>query len=248
METRPIALLETMLKILTGIINKRLLACCQWTKHCTLHKSQYAFLPGSGSADPAHIARCVYEISNERIQNEVPETQNQSKYVYVAYLDQAKAYDAVEYSAHTMSLRSLGVPTPTLRLLASIDEGCCLQLKTQDGLTPEIPIDRGARQGNLSFHSDRTHSYMNRLLRHLDTVGVAWSISYSTKLHAQFFADDAWLCGAFREDLQKLLHHAHKFFEFFRLKCNTTKSFYTMDPTIQGTFTFGEPATQHPPH
>ena len=62
METRPIALLETMLKILTGIINQRLLAC--WTKHRTLHKSQYAFLPGSGSADPAHIARCVYITRN----------------------------------------------------------------------------------------------------------------------------------------------------------------------------------------
>jgi hypothetical protein len=232
METRPIALLETMLKILTGIINQRLLAC--WTKHRTLHKSQYAFLPGSGSADPAHIARCVYEISNERIQNEVPETQDQSKYVHVAYLDQAKAYDAAEHSALTMSLRSLGVPTQTLRLLASIDEGCSLQLKTHDGLTPEIPIGRGARQGD-PLSPLRYNAFMNGLLRHLDTAGVAWSISNNIKLHAQFFADDAWLCGASREDLQKLLHHAHEFFEFFKLKCNTAKSFYTTnDPNNQG--------------
>ena len=133
-----------------------------------------------------------------------------------------------------MSLRSLGVPTQTLRLLASIDEGCSLQLKTQDGLTPEIPIGRGARQGD-PLSPLRYNAFMNGLLRHLDTAGVAWSISNNIKLHAQFFADDAWLCGASREDLQKLLHHAHEFFEFFKLKCNTAKSFYTTnDPNNQG--------------
>ena len=76
---------------------------------------------------------------------------------------------------------------------------------------------------------------MNGLLRHLDTAGVAWSISQITKIHAQFFADDAWLCGASREDLQKLLNHTHQFFEFFKLKCNTSKSFYsTNDPNEHG--------------
>ena len=52
------------------------------------------------------------------------ETDDMSKYVHVAYLDQAKAYDSVEHSALTIALRSLGVPSNTPNLLYEIDQGC----------------------------------------------------------------------------------------------------------------------------
>jgi hypothetical protein len=82
LDTRPIALLETCLKILTGIINARTLKC--WVQHKTLHPAQYAFIPGSSSADPVHIARCVYEISNERIKQKMLEAKDTSTFIHVA--------------------------------------------------------------------------------------------------------------------------------------------------------------------
>lgn len=229
LDTRPIALLESMLKILTGIINQRTLKC--WVDNKSLHPSQYAFLPGSGSADPVHIARCIYEISNTRIKQKMLESENMSKYVHVAYLDQAKAYDAVEHSALTIALRSLGVPPTTLNLLHEIDKGCTVTVRTPTGLSPEAPIGRGCRQGD-PYSCLRYNAFMNGLLRHLDTVGVTWSVSPKISIHAQFFADDSMLIAPTLAGLQKLLSATHQFFDFFGLKCNTDKSYYTTnDPS-----------------
>ncbi|MBV5280639.1 MAG: hypothetical protein J0651_05225, partial [Actinobacteria bacterium] len=146
LHTRPIALLETCLKILTGIINARTLAC--WVKHKVLHPSQYAFLPGSSSADPVHIARCVYEASNERIKQKMLESEDFSTFIHVAYLDVAKAYDSVEHVALNISLRSLGVPEGILALMLEIDKGCTVITKTPYGYSPEAHLGRGARQGD----------------------------------------------------------------------------------------------------
>ena len=80
---------------------------------------------------------------------------------------------------------------------------------------------------------------MNGLLRHLDTVGVGWSLNSSTKIHAQMFADDSWLAASTKADLQKLLHATHQFFDFFAVKVNHGKSFYTTnDPDAEGTLFF----------
>jgi hypothetical protein len=236
LDTRPIALLETCLKILTGIINARTLKC--WVKHKTLHPAQYAFIPGSSSADPVHIARCVYEISNERIKQKMLESNDISTFIHVAYLDVAKAYDSVEHTALNISLRSLGVPEGILNLLLEIDKGCTVTTKTPYGYSPEAPLGRGARQGD-PFSCLRFNAFMNGLLRHLDTVGVGWSLAQRTKINAQMFADDSWLAAASKADLQKLLNATHQFFQFFAVKVNHQKSFYTTnDPDAAGNVYF----------
>ena len=127
-DTRPISLFECCLKILTGIINKRTLAC--WVKHKSLHPAQYALLPGTSSADPVHITRCVYEISNERVKQKIMETPDCSSFIHVAYLDIAKAYDSVEHTALNFAMKSLGVPEGILGLLLEIDKECSRRSNT----------------------------------------------------------------------------------------------------------------------
>ena len=71
-ETRPIALMEVALKLLTNIIANRTLRA--WVKHKSLEDSQYAFLPGISTADPLQVARCVYELSNKRVKQLIPDS------------------------------------------------------------------------------------------------------------------------------------------------------------------------------
>ena len=59
LETRPIALTECVLKLLTKIIMSRIVEV--WMRDGTITQSQYASLPGMGVDTPLQITRCVYE-------------------------------------------------------------------------------------------------------------------------------------------------------------------------------------------
>ena len=178
-DTHPIALMEVALKLLTKIIGQRTLKA--WLDHDRLEKAQYAFLPGISTADSLQVARCLYELSNARVKQDIfesPDEEGLSKAIHVAYIDIRRAYDSIEPWALAMALRSLGVPAQVVTLMADIDKDCSLIVKTKHGDTPETPMGRGAKHG-CPLSVLRFNAFINGLLRHLKSVPAAWRISHN---------------------------------------------------------------------
>ena len=61
LETRPSALTECALKLLTKIITTRISAVEVWQEHDTITQRQYASLPVIGVYTPLQITRCIFE-------------------------------------------------------------------------------------------------------------------------------------------------------------------------------------------
>ena len=189
-----------------------------------LHKSQYAFIPGIGSATPVDIIRNVYEISNERLRN--PDTNGGSAEVHIAYLDIKRAYDSIDFLALNISLRAMGLPESVITLMTEIDKGAEILCRTPHGFSNPAPVGRGCRQGD-SFSCLRFNAWMNGLLLLLDTSEHGWKLNSDTTLAGQLFADDSAIISGSNKGLQELVCLTNKYFTTFGVDVNTTKSFYT---------------------
>jgi hypothetical protein len=226
-DTRPIALMEVALKILTKIISNRTLHA--WVSNKRLESSQYAFLPGVSTADPLQIARCIFELSNTRIKQQILQSEDGealSAAVHVAYIDIRRAYDSIEPWALALALRSLGVPAQIVTLMADIDKDCTLTVETQYGNTPDTPMGRGCKQGD-PFSCLRFNAFINGLLRHLKTIPHAWRITPTTSSQGQAFADDTMLIADSHIGLQALTSATHEFLSFFSIDMAAQKSFHS---------------------
>ena len=226
-DTRPIALMEVALKILTKIISNRTLHA--WVANKRLESSQYAFLPGVSTADPLQIARCIFELSNSRVKQQILQSEDGealSSAVHVAYIDIRRAYDSIEPWALALALRSLGVPAQIVTLMADIDKDCSLTVETQFGNTPDTPMGRGCKQGD-PFSCLRFNAFINGLLRHLKTIPHAWRITPTLSSQGQAFADDTMLIADSHVGLQALSSATHEFLSFFCIDMAAQKSFHS---------------------
>jgi hypothetical protein len=130
---RPISLINTDYKIVSALINQRLME----PSLGSIGKHQTGFLPGRHILDTIKEAQLLLERANA--------TQSP---VYLILLDQEKAYDRVDQQMLMKILQKVGLPATLLRAIRGCLAGATSQISVNKHRTGPIPLNRGVRQGD----------------------------------------------------------------------------------------------------
>ncbi len=128
---RGIKLLETVLKLLEKILERRL------RKVVEINRNQFGFMPGRGTTDAVFILR--------QIQEKILEG---NKKRYWTFVDLEKAFDRVPRDVVYWSLRKKGVTEKMIRIIKAMYDGARTVVKTSNGNTDSFEIKVGVHQGS----------------------------------------------------------------------------------------------------
>jgi hypothetical protein len=134
--TRPIALLETMRKCLTRIINKRLSKVIKERE--ILKGLNYAGLPGCSTEEPIHIVNALVE-----------EAKEEKKELWLLFQDMRKAFDSVSLVALEKAMKRIKLPEKLMEFLLNLFRDRRIRIITSFGLTEVIVAKDGIDQGEV---------------------------------------------------------------------------------------------------
>ena len=129
---RPISLLNSMYKIYTAIIQKRLAE--KLDKH--LQKTQYGFRQDKSTADAIHIIRRIAENGHQ--------TNNR---LHMVLLDWEKAFDKVDREAIFTALKRLRVNEKLIRIIKDIYKNTTFKVEIEGETSKWKTQETGIRQG-----------------------------------------------------------------------------------------------------
>lgn len=137
---RPIALLETILKVLTRILGNR------WTSilnhHPVLERNQMAFVPGVNIMENIEVDSFLWEWCRAHQGSE-------EGHLHAAYLDCSKAYDSISGWLTTAAMKTHKLPPDFIDLVVRLDDvPGGRRVVTEVGLTARISFS-GMAQGEI---------------------------------------------------------------------------------------------------
>ncbi|KAF5177688.1 Transposon tx1 uncharacterized protein [Thalictrum thalictroides] len=130
---RPLSMTEALYKLVTGLINNRLLETI--SKRIGPH--QAGFLPGRSYFD--HI---------KHVQTIIDWKKLEGKPFYLALLDQEKAYDRVDHIFLQRILKKFGVPYNLRYIIKTAYSGATSVVMVNNFVSEDIQIKSGVRQGD----------------------------------------------------------------------------------------------------
>ena len=245
-DTRPIALLEVLSKLLTSFMADSMSQA--WYNNNILDDTQHSSLPGHSVSAPLHIVRCIYEEAAEE-----RKTSKNPRHLHVLYCDYAKAFDSIPNFIVDAALRTLGVPEHFITLFNHMDTNAWNRISTDHGLSAGFHPQRGIRQGD-SASPLRFIAVLNILMHKLKQENRGWKTTTGEIVFGHAYADDCWLVAENHEDLQAMANIVADFCNTIHLGINHKKSYYsTTDPTAPDIFfpqinnLEPKPATKVPP-
>jgi hypothetical protein len=135
MNYRPIALLQTLCKVLTSVLNRRLVSVLESTS--AISPLQAGFLRNRGTTE--QIAEHLAILSNAN---------THKKELHVTYIDLQKAFDTVPLAGIQHALSRYHVPEPLQEMIRNCYANSSSRFSTPWGVTNTVPIKMGVRQGD----------------------------------------------------------------------------------------------------
>ena len=133
---RPICMLEVLRNACVGDVVRRVSRV--WEREGALYDNQHAFQRAKGTEGPLTVRTTVAE-----------DACRFRKPLYALDSDISKAYDKVERTiGKEMSMRRMGVPEWILGLIAALDTGFKVFVRTGWGETREVRTETGWPQGS----------------------------------------------------------------------------------------------------
>ena len=132
---RPITLLPAEGKILGGILARRISISCERNK--ILDPMQVGFREGKQISE---LLTQIIRVYRER--------KEKGKPLHVLMVDLVKAYDRVPHKLITYNLEYYGFPRTVCEMIGNIYKNLRTVILTKKGLTNEIDIEKGVRQGD----------------------------------------------------------------------------------------------------
>ena len=152
---RPITIGPILCRLFHRILAQRIEASY------SISERQKAFRKGDGIADNTYILRCVLADRKARCQP-----------ISVAFLDIAKAFDSVSHESLFLASSNAGIPEPLVVYIRSLYAGSRTRLRVSDGLSDEIMIKRGVRQGD-PLSPVLFNAIIDMCIQHIDpNIGV----------------------------------------------------------------------------
>lgn len=208
---RSIALMNNLLKLLTQMLNTRMMFWCE--NNVILTECQSGFRSGRGCVDNIFS---LSSIINLHLMS--------GRKLYAALIDFKAAFSEVNHDLLWAKLFSAGISAKIIRLLRNIYSFTTVQIKIDNLLTPPAAVTKGVLQGEsaspllfLLFLNDLEEYFRLRGAR-----GVP--INESTEINLLCYADDLILFSSDRIDLQHKLNWLQDYCVTNKMIVNTKKS------------------------
>jgi hypothetical protein len=202
--TRGIGLLDTLWKVCSSIINRRL------QESISLHESLHGFQKGRGTGTACLEAKLQMQLAHIR-----------STPLYQVFLDLSKAYDTLDRVRTIQLLRSYGVGDRILHLLTHFWNSLTIVARQQGYYGTHFRSERGTTQGDIispMIFNIVVDAVVRAWYHKMETQGL------STTFGALFYADDGHLYSTDADELQRATDLMIDLFECMGLKSNPTKT------------------------
>ena len=186
---RGISLMEVLLKLSCNVVIRRI---------STAIESGKLLIPEQAGFRPHHECAgqiiCLYEICRRREIMDMP--------TFLAFLDFKKAYDSVPHEALLAKLKHFGVRGMAFEFIEAVYANSKVAVRTQSGLTAEVPFLRGSRQG-CPMSPTLFDIFINDLFDECRELGV--EVPGVGRIPGLLYADDAVLTASSRGNLRRML-------------------------------------------
>lgn len=209
---RGIALINTIVKLFTSILQRRLYSWAESSN--VLPETQAGFRKGRSCIDNLFVLDAVVSCCLE-----------EKRTVLGIFIDLRKAFDSVVHDKLWAKLHDAGVSGKIIRIIAQLYRSAKMRVKTQDGISEEeVDITSGVLQGEtLSpllfniFIADFEEFFRRRGFR-----GVR--LSQTLNVLTLAFADDMLLFASSWTDAKEKLDTLREYCELNSLSVNTEKT------------------------
>ena len=205
---RGISLIESIIKIVCTVINRRLCRALEDAE--ILCKEQAGFRKKQeGIAQVVALTTIV----KRRKADDRP--------TYVAFLDFKKAYDRVPHGAMLRKLANVGVKGRCLEFISSLYDQSTSRVRLPNGLSEEIPLLRGLRQG-CPLSCLIFDVFINDLIDNFAVTAVSIP-GIDQKCGGLLFADDVAVLAETKSGMKQALKNAVKWCETWEMELNVSK-------------------------
>ena len=208
---RPVCLMNTAAKIITGIWAHRLSVTLE--AQGVLEDVQEGFRPErSTKRQVIRLLSCINDAKRE------------GKKLFVTFLDFENYFNTISLNCLFELLRKFGMAEEDIQLLEGYYQNAYFQVVQENGnKTARINLDRGLRQG-CPLSPILGGVVVNALIRWLESRGGGYKHSSGEEYNTLLFADDGTLLTESKEAMQRLLNTVESFSLWSGVKVNLRKS------------------------
>ena len=141
--------------------------------------------------------------------------------IYICFIDYEKAFDRVKHAKIIECMENLDIDGKDISLIRNLYWNQKAYMRTEDGLSPEIHMKRGVRQGCV----------LSPCLFNLYSENIFGAININkgikiggTTINNLRYADDTVLLAETEEDLQEILNEVNRIGKTFDMKMNAKKT------------------------
>ena len=139
----------------------------------------------------------------------------------MAFLDLAKAFDAISHDLFAKGLMRLGVPDQFIKVVEDLYRGATTTFATGGGQTRQMKINQGVKQGD-PLSSILFNGCLNPMFCILERDGRGWRNGET--ITALGYADDTAVLSDSRDGLEKNLTLVKTYCDQVGLRLNVTKA------------------------
>ena len=143
------------------------------------------------------------------LQSIIADARRSHKNVFVAWLDLRNAFGSIPHSAIVTTLTHIGVPLPLIEMISNSYSGATTQIRTPLGLTADIPVLSGVKQG-CPLSPIIFNLTIDLILRAIKQTAsdIGPAKVHDIPFSVLAYADDLVLISRKKDRLQKLLNVA----------------------------------------
>ena len=205
-EFKTIRLMSHAAKLLLRIIMERI----KYKVEAEISENQNGFRKGKGTREGIFNMRTIGEKYVEK-----------QKDVYICFIDYEKAFDRVNHEAMLKCLEDIDVDGKDLQFISYMYWNQTANVRTQNGLSENINIKRGVRQGCIlspvlfNLYTD----IIFRSIQHLQGVVIG-----GMQITDSRYADDTALLAESEKELQETLNIVNNKGKELNMKMNAKKT------------------------
>ena len=205
---RLISLINIITKIFTKIIHNRIYAKCE----ANVTETQFGFKGGFGTREAIFSLQVL-----------IQRCRDMNRDVYVCFVDFSKAFDNVKHEKLIQLLKSTGLDSKDIRVVANLYWNQSAKIKINDNFSENSFIKKGVRQGCVlspTLFNLYSEAIFDEVL-HNASEGIRMNGELINNVR---YADDTAIIASSLEDLQSLLQRVSDVSEDFGLKLNISKT------------------------
>ena len=208
---RGICIMNSLLKILCTLLNKRLAAYCSDQK--LINREQIGFLKNNRTSD--HILT-LKTLVNKYV------GEKKGKKLYTCFIDFQKAFDSVWHEGLFRKLENKGINGNFLQLIQDIYRKTKCAVKINNKTTNFFAYEKGVQQGNplspLLFNL-----YINDIFEEIKNDSMV-TLDDEYKFNTLMYADDLIIISTTLDGLQKSLNALNAYCDKWKLNINHKKT------------------------